>query len=165
MAKINEIKSVLTGIANKPPVAVVDANKDDVVKTPLKKEATPVRSELSNFLNTLVEGKDYGYLPNVPKPVLLKQGALRILQFLRCTYTVALVDKTIIPTENLIAYTVSVTIVTAEGQQICQALGSTNSRESKFVKSGYSADNMLITMATKRALVSAVKEIINRQQR
>lgn len=37
MAKINAIKAVLNGMANKPPVAVVAENNDDV-KTPQKKK-------------------------------------------------------------------------------------------------------------------------------
>ena len=160
MAKITAIKSVLSGMANKPPVAVVADNNDELVKTPQKKEATKVRDELGNFLATLVEGKDYGYIPNIPKPVLFKQGALRILNFLKCSYEVALVDKTIIPAEKLISYTVCVTVLTAEGKPVGQALGSTNSLEAKFVRSGFSADNMLVAMASKRALISAVKAII-----
>lgn len=162
MAKITEIQSVLTGMASKAPVAVADVNNDELAKTPQKKEATPVLNELSNFLSTLVEGKDYGYLPNIPKPVLFKSGALRILQFLKCTYTVTLVDKTIIPTEKLISYTVCVSVLTSEGQQIGQALGSTNSLETKFIKSGFSADNMLVSMATKRALLEAVRTLLIR---
>ena len=159
MAKINAIKAVLNGMANKPPVAVVAENTDDVT-TPQKKEATKVRDELGNFISTLVEGKDYGFIPNIPKPVLFKQGALRILNFLKCSYEVVLVDKTIIPAEKLISYTVCVTVLSAEGKQVGQALGSTNSLESKFVKSGFSSDNMLVAMASKRALVTAVKEIL-----
>lgn len=160
MAKINEIKSVLTGIANKPPVAVVDANKDDVVKTPLKKEATPVRSELSNFLSTLVEGKDFGYLPNVQKPVLFKQGALRILRHLNYRYSVSLLDKTISINDKLLAYSVLVTVTDSKNNFQGQAIGSANTAEAKFAKAGLSADNMLVSVATKRALVSVVKEII-----
>lgn len=161
MAKINEIKAVLNGMTPKPAVAVVSEN-NDVVKTPIKKEATQVRSELGNFLATLVEGKDYGYLPNVPKPVLFKSGALRILNFLNYTYTVTLVDKTIIPAEKLIAYTVCVTVLTADEKLVGQALGSTNSLEAKFAKSGFSADNMLVSMATKRALIDAVRTLLVR---
>ena len=160
MAKINEIKSVLTGMTPKPPVTVADTGKEIVIKSPIKKEATKVRDELGNFLATLKEGKDFGYLPNIPKPVLFKSGALRILQFLKCSYEITLVDKTIIPAEKLISYTVSVTILTADGKQVGQALGSTNSLEAKFARSGFSADNMLVSMATKRALISAVKAII-----
>ena len=161
MAKLNEIKSVLSGMANKPPVAVADTGKETAIKSPIKKEATKVRDELGNFLATLKEGKDFGYIPNIPKPVLFKQGALRILNFLKCSYEVALVDKTIIPAEKLISYTVCVTVLSAEGKQVGQALGSTNSLESKFAKSGFSSDNMLVSMATKRALIAVVKEIIN----
>lgn len=159
MAKINEIKSVLNGMTSKPPVTVV-SNNDDVVKIPIKKEVTHVRSELSNFLSTLVEGKDYGYLPNVPKPVLLKQGALKFLKFFNYRKTMQLVDKTISATDKLIAYTVLVSVINIDGDVVSQALGSANTHESKFIKSGMSADTMLANMAAKRALIEAVKELM-----
>ena len=159
MAKINEIKSVLNGMTSKPPVTVV-SNNDDVVKIPIKKEATPVRNELSNFLSTLAEGKDFGYLPNVQKPVLFKQGALKILKFFKYRKTMQLVDKTISATNQLIAYTVLVSVINIDGDIVSQALGSANTHESKFMKSGMSADTMLVNMAAKRALIEAVKELM-----
>ena len=47
MAKINEIKAVINGMASKPPVAVVSENNDAITETksaPIKKEVTPVRN-------------------------------------------------------------------------------------------------------------------------
>lgn len=160
MAKINAIKAVINGMTLKPPVTVVVNNNDDGVKTPIKKEVTRARSELSNFLSTLVEGKDFGHLPNVPKPVLFKQGALKILKFFKCRKTMQLVDKTISATDQLIAYTVLVSVINIDGDIVSQALGSANTHESKFAKSGMSADTMLVNMAAKRALIEAVKELM-----
>lgn len=160
MAKITEIKSILTGMASKAPVAVADTGKETAINSPIKKEVTPVRNELSNFLSTLVEGKDFGHLPNVQKPVLFKQGALKILKFFKYRKTMQLVDKTISATNQLIAYTVLVSVINIDGDIVSQALGSANTHESKFIKNGMSADTMLVNMAAKRALIEAVKELM-----
>lgn len=69
-----------------------------------------------------------------------------------------MVDKTISAADNLLAYTVKVTVVDGDGAVIGEYLGSANSLEAKFIDRGLSSDNMLIAMATKRALVMAAKE-------
>ena len=52
------------------------------------------------------------------------------------------------------------TIMDADGVIVAEALASANTLEKKFADKGFAADSMLIGMASKRALVLAVKEMI-----
>lgn len=171
MAKINDIKNIISGMATAKPTPVINYPMVDgtaaiaptvkeVIEYPAKKENTQTDKGLGVFLNTLVEGKDYDRLPGIPHPVLFKRGAQKILRHLNYHYTVALVYKTVVASDKLVAYTVLVTILTAEDKYVGQALGSANSLESKFAKNGMGADSMLVGMATKRGLIEAVKELM-----
>lgn len=173
MAKINDIKNIISGMALAKPSPVITypvvegtaalaPSVKEVIEFPAKKENTQTDKGLGAFLTTLVEGKDYGRLPGIPSPVLFKSGAQKILRHLNYHYTVALVSKTVVATDKLVAYTVLVTILTAEDKHVGQALGSANSLENKFAKSGMGADSMLVGMATKRALLEAVRTLLIR---
>lgn len=163
MAKITEIKNLI-GAKARPVITATEgatALKEDskIIPIPAKQgEAKP--QNLTEFLKTLVDGVDYGYLPNVKGKVLFKSGALKILRYLNLRYSFTLLDKTVCPSERLIAYTVKVDIINGDGEIIREGIGSANSLESKFEKSAFSSDNLLCQMALKRALVSAVKETI-----
>lgn len=163
MASLKDIKAQINNLATskQPPQQVREqTTKEEVIEYPVRKEHTQTDKGLGVFLSSLVEGKDYGRLPGIPHPVLFKRGAQKILKFMNYHYTVALVDKTVVASDKLVAYTVLVTILTAEDKYVGQALGSANSLESKFAKNGMGADSMLVGMAAKRALIEAVKELI-----
>ena len=163
MASVKDIKAQISNLATlkQPPQQVREqTTKEEVIEYPVRKENTQTDKGLGAFLTTLVEGKDYGKLPGVPRPVLFKSGAQKILRHLNYHYTIALVDKTVVAADKLVAYTVLVTILTAEDKHVGQALGSANSLESKFAKNGMGADSMLVGMATKRGLLDAVRELL-----
>ena len=75
--------------------------------------------------------------------------------------SIELLDKTVNVSENFIFYTVKVSLINASGEIVAEAFGSANSHERKFIDKGFSADSMLISMASKRALVSVIKDTIN----
>lgn len=108
----------------------------------------------------LISGKDYTQIKGIKGNVLLKQGALKLLRLSGCSHTYTMVDKTIDVANGFLGYTVKTTIVDADGVVVAEALASANTLEKKFADKGFAADSMLIGMASKRALVLAVKEML-----
>ena len=167
MAKINDIKNIIGAKAR--PVLEITAGatalkeKEKIIPIPVKEvPPKPEYVSLNNFLTTLVKGVDYGNLPRVQGDVLFKAGALKILRFLKLKYSVILLDKTVSAPDKFISYTVKVDIINQDGEIVYESIGAANSLESKFEKAGFSSDNLICRMATKRALVGAVKEIIEK---
>lgn len=146
----------------KPVKSTVPVAHPVNTETSYATETPKADKSIESFKRLLVKGKDYGELPNVKGAVLFKPGALRFLRYFQYRKTEELVDKTInFSCESVfISYTVKVTIINSAGEIITEALGSCNSHESKYSKKGASADNVLVAMASKRALVSAVKELL-----
>ena len=165
MAKINDIKNIIGAKAH--PVLKVTAEatvlkeEQKIASIPINEvPGKPERESLRHFLKPLIKGVDYGNIPGVQGDVLFKAGALKILRFLKLKYSVILLDKTVSATDKFISYTVKVDIINLDGEIIYESIGAANSLERKFEKTGFSSDNLLCRMATKRALVVAVKEMI-----
>lgn len=108
----------------------------------------------------LVAGQDYAQIKGIRGNVLLKSGVLKLLRLSGCQYRYAMVDKTVDVAQAYIGYTVKATIVDANGEVVAEALASANSLEKKFADRGMSSDSMLVGIASKRALVQAVKAIL-----
>ena len=108
----------------------------------------------------LVAGQDYAQIKGIKGNVLLKSGALKLLRLSGCSHTYTMVDKTIDVANGFLGYTVKTTIMDADGVIVAEALASANTLEKKFADKGFAADSMLIGMASKRALVLAVKEML-----
>lgn len=108
----------------------------------------------------LISGKDYAQIKGIKGDVLLKSGALKLLRLSGCSHTYTMVDKTIDVANGFLGYTVKTTIMDADGVIVAEALASANTLEKKFADKGFAADSMLIGMASKRALVLAVKEML-----
>ena len=108
----------------------------------------------------LVAGQDYTQIKGIRGNVLLKSGALKLLRLSGCQYRYAMVDKTVDVAQAYIGYTVMATIIDANGEVVAEALASANSQEKKFADRGMSSDSMLVGIASKRALVLAVKAIL-----
>lgn len=166
MANINEIKSII-GAKARPVLEVTEGTaalkeqEQKIVPIPVNvTSSNNSRSELTAFIKTLVEDIDYGSLPKIKGKVLFKSGALKILNFLNYRYRVSVVDKTVNVPEKFIGYTVKVDIINQDGEIVYESIGAANSLESKFDKAGFSSDNLICRMASKRALVGAVKELL-----
>ncbi|CDB35276.1 putative uncharacterized protein [Phascolarctobacterium sp. CAG:266] len=165
MAKINDIKNIIGAKAR--PVLEVTAGatalkeEQKIIPIPVKEvPPVPKHESLDDFLATLIRGVDYGNLPHVQGDVLFKGGALKILRFLKLKYSIILLDKTVSASDKFISYTVKVDIINQDGEIVYESIGAANSLESKFEKAGFSSDNLICRMASKRALVAAVKEMI-----
>lgn len=117
-------------------------------------------AKIDAAIRTLVAGKDYCKINNIKEPVILRSGLVKILRFLGFRHDTKLVDKQLV--DGVLAYTVEVTVVDADGCVVCSALGSSNSSEKKFGDKALSADNILTAIAGTRALRSCVKDIIVR---
>lgn len=165
MAKITDIKNLI-GEKARPVMQMTEgatALQEDSKIIPMPVKETPHTEKpqsLKEFLKTLVNGIDYGSLPKVKGNVLFKSGALKILRFLGLKYSVTMLDKTVSVQDGFIGYTIKVDIINSDGEIIHESIGSANSLEAKFERAGVSGDNLLTSMAVKRALVSAVKEVI-----
>lgn len=152
----------------KPQLQLVKPNNQTAVVRPqiaseAPKEATPIETTYADIkaaTKALIEGTDYGYIPRVDKPILFKHGALKILRMMEWSKHETLVEKHIDVEHEFLAYTVKVTVVDADGTPIAEAYGSANTKEAKFASKGMSADSMLVGMAAKRALITAVKELM-----
>ena len=165
MAKISDIQKNVSGLAsttqrtvNTEPPNLVTTHKNKIYSN---SNDYVVATDLRTFLKTLRNGVDYGTLPKVEGAILFKTGALKILKFLGLRHKPKLVEKSIDIANGFLGYTVLVTILNSDDIAIHEHLGSANTLEPKFIKKGFGADNTIISMATKRALVGAVKEIIS----
>ena len=145
----------------KEPIVPLTANP----VVPERKAETPIQltqqQALKQFIRTnLREGIDYGQIPGVKNNVLFKPGAAKILAFLHLTPHVELLHTVFDPAANVISYTIKVTLVNNDGEAITEALGAANTLETKFVKAGMGAQNLVASQAVKRATVSAIKNLI-----
>lgn len=163
MAKLVDIKKSISSMAlstkenldTEKPKTTISKTKQNYIP---QVNVTP--SDLHSFIKTLKDGVDYGTLPKVDHAVLFKAGALKILKFLGLKHTPQLIEKTIDVPNGFLGYTVMVTITDYKDTVIHKHLGSANTLESKFSKKGFGADNTILAIATKRAIVGSVKDII-----
>lgn len=165
MAKLENIRSIISQIkpqiqevqaTNKPQQPISNGN----LAVDNKVLSLPEKQPTNGIMNILVNGKDYGSIPGVKGTVLFKSGAVKIMKHLSLKQHIELLDKTVNIAEHFISYTVKVSLISASGEIVTEAFGSANRHEKKFLDKGFSADSMLIGIAAKRALVSAIKDVI-----
>lgn len=180
MAKINDIKNLIQAAANKSlyaehgAAALQPEVNEPIIPLPTSTNASPKSSAtspvcaqpipqqaLKAFIKAnLREGIDYGQIPGVKNNVLFKPGAAKIINFLRLRPQVELLHTLFDPEAKAISYTVKVTLINEDGIAVTEALGASNTLETKFVKNGLGSQNLVVTQAVKRATVSAVKNLI-----
>lgn len=157
------------GVAEaRPDLQIVGSGKKAENQAPVSRVELPNNSNASATTyekmqaaaKMLVAGQDYTQIKGIRGNVLLKSGALKLLRLSGCQYRYAMVDKTVDVAQAYIGYTVMATIIDANGEVVAEALASANSQEKKFVDKGMSSDSMLVGIASKRALVLAVKAIL-----
>ena len=129
---------------------------------PFKNEGPSVYTcgKIKNAVKGLVLGIDYGPIKGIKGNILFKKGALKLLRLCGYKHSDQLLDKTVDVANGFIGYTCKVVILDENGEPIAEALASANSKEKKFEDKGFSSDSMLVTMAEKRALIQAVKELL-----
>ena len=128
-----------------------------------KKEGPSVYTcqKIKDAVKELVLGVDYGPVKGIKGNILFKKGALKLLQLCNYKHCDTLLDKTIDVANGFIGYTCKVVIIDENGEPIAEAIASANSKERKFEDKGFSSDSMLVSMGEKRALISAVKELLS----
>lgn len=117
--------------------------------------------KIKNAVKELILGVDYGPVKGIKGNILFKKGALKLLQLCNYKHCDTLLDKTVDIANGFIGYTCKVVILDENGEPIAEAIASANSKERKFEDKGFSSDSMLVSMAEKRALISAVKELLS----
>lgn len=169
MAKLENIRSIISQIkpqmqevqaTNKPQQPITNGSLA-VDNKVLPLPETKPQPQSKNIMAILTAGKDYGSIPGVKGTVLFKSGAIKIMKHYGLKQSIELLDKTVNIPEKFISYTVKISLINASGEIVAEAFGSANSHERKFLDKGFSADSMLIGIAAKRALVSAVKDTIS----
>ena len=129
---------------------------------PFKNEGPSVYTcgKIKNAVKGLVLGIDYGPIKGIKGNILFKKGALKLLRLCGYKHSDQLLDKTVDVANGFIGYSCKVVILDENGEPIAEAIASANSKEKKFEDKGFSSDSMLVTMAAKRALIQAVKELL-----
>ena len=129
---------------------------------PSKNEGPSVDTcgKIKNAVKELILNLDYGPIKGIKGNILFKKGALKLLRLCGYKHSDQLLDKTVDVANGFIGYTVKVVIVDENGVPIAEAIGSANSKERKFEDKGFSADSLLVTMAAKRGLINAIKELL-----
>lgn len=129
---------------------------------PFKNESPSVCTcvKIKNAVKDLVLGIDYGPIKGIKGNILFKKGALKLLRLCGYKHSDQLLDKTVDVANGFIGYSCKVVILDENGEPIAEAIASANSKEKKFEDKGFSSDSMLVTMAEKRALIQAVKELL-----
>ena len=122
-------------------------------------EAKKRVTALKKFVDELMApGVDYGVIPGVDKPSLLKPGAEKISDAFGYTKKVEVVNRVEDWHRGIFHYEVRVSLLSRKTNVIeCEGIGCCNTRESRFANQrGYDVMNTVLKMAKKRALVDAV---------
>lgn len=135
---------------------------DDLTFVVSIEEAKRKVKALQEFVReVMIKGEDYGEIPGVAKPTLLKPGAEKLCEI----YGFAISPRTVSRIEDwekgLFHYEVHVDLVNKRtGQLVATGVGSANSREKRYVagkqQDPYTMVNTVLKMAKKRALIDAV---------
>ena len=178
MAKINDIKSTIATMAQKnnvptygntalkvaePPVIPLPTNPNVPGNTTTTSVQPTQQQALKQFLRTLKPGRDYGNYPGIPHPILLREGALRIMKFLNLRPHVTLLNNVVNTDGNNVSYTITVklTLIDPDGSPVAESIASASTLESRFSKAGgINTVNTVAQQAQKRALVSVIKMLI-----
>lgn len=120
--------------------------------------------------DALEKGRDYGKVPGTDKETLFKPGAERLGLAFGLRPVFEILEKEIDhDRENrytnkygggtslgLYRYVVRCTMMSHDGREVGQGVGACSSLESKYVRSPRDAENTILKMAKKRALIDAV---------
>lgn len=114
---------------------------------------------LQNFISEMmVEGQDYGVIPNVNKPSLFKPGAEKLCDIFGFAKHVEVTNRLENFIEGAFFYEVKVSLVNKRtGLLEAEGVGCCNSKENKYKsQSGFNVQNTILKMAKKRAFIDAV---------
>lgn len=114
---------------------------------------------LQEFIkNHMKKGEDYGEIPGITKPTLLKSGAEKLCDVYGFSKLVEVKNRVEDWEKGFFHYEVEVSLINKKTGLIeAQGVGSCNSKERKYrYQDAYTIVNTILKMAKKRALVDAV---------
>lgn len=104
------------------------------------------------------KGEDYGEIPGISKPTLLKPGAEKLCDVYGFSKMVEVKSRVEDWEKGFFHYEVEVTLINKKNNILeAQGVGSCNSKERKYrYQDSYTIVNTILKMAKKRALIDAV---------
>jgi hypothetical protein len=116
-------------------------------------------SMLQNFIrDIMVEGVDYGSLPNTDKRCLFKSGAEKLCDIFGFSKKIEIISRVEDFEKGIFHYEVKAILINKRNDQVeAEGVGSCNNMEKKYkTQDAYSVVNTILKMAKKRAFVDAV---------
>jgi hypothetical protein len=106
----------------------------------------------------MISGEDYGIIPGIQKPSLLKPGAEKLCDVYGFSKLVEVKHRVEDWEKGFFHYEVEVTLINKKTNLIeAQGIGACNSKEKKYrYQDAFTIVNTILKMAKKRALVDAV---------
>lgn len=106
----------------------------------------------------MIKGEDYGEIPGISKPTLLKPGAEKLCDVFGFAKMVEVKNRIEDWEKGFFHYEVEVTLINKRNNIVeAQGVGSCNSKERKYrYQDPYTIVNTILKMAKKRALIDAV---------
>ena len=123
-------------------------------------QVTP-QQELKSWIRAnLKEGRDFGKLPSAPRPVLFREGALRIMHHLNLRPQVTLLDSVVSADGTSTGYTITVkvSLIGPDETPKIESIGSASTLLEPGLRKA--SINTCAQQAQKRALVAAIRMLI-----
>ena len=148
------------------PIIPLPTNTSNPVKKAAPTTTTPTiqvtpKQELKSWIRAnLKEGRDFGKLPSAPRPVLFREGALRIMHHLNLRPQVTLLDSVVSADGTSVGYTVTVKValIYPDGTPVNESIGSASTLLEPGLRKA--SVNTCAQQAQKRALVAAIRMLI-----
>lgn len=142
---------------NEPVIPLPNAQQV-TSETPPAPAAHPTPEMLRQFIkNNFIENRDFMRIAGIPKPILTKEGSMKILRYMGYRPVPRLLSAVFDHPEGVVSYTFEVTLVDSDGCPIVAAVGAASSAEKKYARAAMDAINTVCYMAYKRALIGSVK--------
>ena len=132
---------------------------DDVDIAQVKSTMDKIRQFQHVVMSTLEEGQDYGRVANIPKPILFKSGAEKLMMLMGLRTEFDIVDSTRNFDKGFFQYQVKCRVLRGDAV-ITEGFGSCNTMERRYRNQDpYTLDNTVLKMAKKRALIDAALHV------
>lgn len=151
---IDEQRANIVPFKNEPNVVSVVPSIEITLR-----EAKDRIQMLQEFVrDMMIEGIDYGRIPNVPKPTLFKSGAEKLCDIYGLSKEIDVINRIEDWKEGLFHYEVKAILRTKRTGLIeAEGIGCANNKEKKFsTQHPFTIVNTVLKMAKKRALIDAV---------
>lgn len=180
MAKINDIQNIIKQAAaknsmptyaengnaalqpqiNEPVITLPNAQPPETGTSPTP-AVHPTPEMIRQFIkNNFIENRDFMRIAGIPKPLLTKEGSMKILRYMGYRPAARLLSAVFDHPEGVVSYTYEVMLVDSEGSPVVCAVGAASTAEKKYAKLGIDAINTVCNIAYKRALIAATKLLL-----